>query len=96
MQNGRVIALGSVPELLARVKGQTIVKIESHERPAVMQRAMNLGWLTFNGSGELSFLLSKPLDLRAVVSALDGIEVTSVSIQDVTLEDAYFELLQNH
>jgi len=96
MQDGRVIALGSVPELLARVKGQAIVKIESHERPAVMQRAMNLGWLTFNGSDGLSFLLSKPLDLRAVVSALDGIEVTSVSIQDVTLEDAYFELLQNH
>jgi ABC-2 type transport system ATP-binding protein len=96
MQNGRVIAQGTVPELLARVKGQAIVNIESHERPAVMQRAMNLGWLAFNGSGELSFLLSQQSDLRAVVSALEGIEVTSVSIKDVTLEDAYFELLREH
>jgi hypothetical protein len=41
----------------------------------------------------LSCLLPRHLSLREVVDALDGPEVSAVSVQAVTLEDAYLELV---
>jgi hypothetical protein len=41
----------------------------------------------------LSFLLPRRLSLREVVDALDAPEVSAVSVQAVSLEDAYLELL---
>jgi hypothetical protein len=44
-------------------------------------------------AGQLLCLLPQPSTLREVVQALDGGEVSSVSLQPVTLEHAYLELL---
>ena len=93
MQGGRVVALGSVPELLARVPGQAVAKLHSRDSAATVQRLQRLGWAARQHAGRLSCLLPRHFSLREVVEALDGPEVSAVSVQAVTLEDAYLEIV---
>jgi ABC-2 type transport system ATP-binding protein len=93
MQSGRVVALGTVPELLARVPGQAVAKLQSRDNAATLRRAHSHGWVVLQRAGQLSCLLPRHLSLREVVDALDGPEVSAVSVQAVTLEDAYLELV---
>jgi ABC-2 type transport system ATP-binding protein len=93
MQSGRVAALGTVPELLARVPGQAVAKLQSRDNATTMRRAQSHGWVVLQRAGQLSCLLPRHFSLREVVDALDGPEVSAVSVQAVTLEDAYLELV---
>lgn len=93
LQAGRVAALGSVPELLARVPGLAVARLQSHDTAATVQRMQALGWPARLHAGQLRCLLPGLLSLRDVVDALDGPEVSAVSVQAVTLEDAYLELM---
>jgi ABC-2 type transport system ATP-binding protein len=93
MQGGRVAALGSVPELLARVPGRAVARLQSRDSAATVQRVQNRGWAVRRRAGQLTCLLPQPLSLREVVDALDGPEVSAVSVQAVSLEDAYLELV---
>ena len=93
MRSGKVVAEGSVPELISRVPGQAVVKVQSEDNQAVIQRASESGWAVRQHSGKLSLLLPQNLNLREVVDALDGTKVSAVSIDPVTLEDAYLELV---
>ena len=93
MRSGKVVAEGSVPELISRVPGQAVVKVQSEYNQAVIQRASELGWAVRQHGGKLSLLLPQNLNLREVVDALDGTKVSAVSIDPVTLEDAYLELV---
>ncbi len=93
MQSGRVAALGTVPELLARVPGQAVAKLQSRDNAATIRRAHSQGWVVLQRAGQLSCLLPRHVSLREVVDALDGPEVSAVSVQAVTLEDAYLELV---
>ncbi len=93
MQGGRVVAQGSVPELLARVPGQAVARLQSRDSAATVQRAQRLGWAVRQRAGQLSCLLPSHFSLREVVDALDGPEVSAVSVQALTLEDAYLEVV---
>ena len=93
MRNGKVVAEGSVPELISRVPGQAVVKVQSEDNQAVIKRAFELGWSVRQHAGKISLLLPRNLNLREVVDALDGSKVNAISIDPVTLEDAYLELV---
>ena len=93
MRNGKVVAEGSVPELISRVPGQAVVKVQSEDNQAVIKRAFELGWQVRQHAGKISLLLPRNLNLREVVDALDGSKVNAISIDPVTLEDAYLELV---
>ena len=93
MRDGRVVAQGSVPELLARVPGRAVAKVQSGDNAAIMQRASHLGWPVRQHADQISLLLPRYLSLREIVDALDGTEVSAVSVQAVTLDDAYLELV---
>jgi len=93
MRNGKVVAEGSVPELISRVPGQAVVKVQSEDNQAVIKRAFELGWSVRQHAGKISLLLPHNLNLREVVDALDGSKVNAISIDPVTLEDAYLELV---
>jgi ABC-2 type transport system ATP-binding protein len=93
MRGGRVVAEGSVPDLISRVPGQAVAKVQSQDKQAVIQRASELGWSVRQRAGNLGLLLSQPLSLREIVDALDGCKVSAVSVDPVTLEDAYLELI---
>jgi len=58
-----------------------------------VRRAHSHGWVVLERAGQLSCLLPRHFSLREVVEALDGPEVSAVSVQAVTLEDAYLELV---
>jgi len=95
MQGGQVAAQGSVAELIARVPGQAVAKVQSLDNAATLLRAQSLGWLARQQAGQLAFLLPHCLSLREVIDALDGCGVSAVSVQGVGLEDAYLELVTN-
>lgn len=93
MRSGQVLAQGSVPELLARIPGKAVAKVASQDHEAVLQRALELGWPVRQHAGQISLLLPQHLSLRDLVDALDGTQVSAVSVHPVTLEEAYLELV---
>ncbi len=93
MHSGKVVAEGGIPELLLCIPGKAVAKVQSQDNEAVIQRATGLGWRVRQSADQISLLLPQVLSLREVVDALDGTEVRSVSVQPVTLEDAYLEFV---
>lgn len=93
MRNGRVDVIGSVPELLERVPAQAVAVLQTRDESATTQRAKALGWALRPHSGQLLCMLPQAMSLSEVVQALGGDEVTAVSVQPVTLEHAYLELI---
>jgi ABC-2 type transport system ATP-binding protein len=85
MRGGKVVAEGSVPELISRVPGRAVAKVQSEDKQAVIQRASELGWVVRQHSGSISLLLPHNLNLREVVDALDGTKVSAASVDPVTL-----------
>jgi ABC-2 type transport system ATP-binding protein len=93
MSGGQVVAEGTVPQLLSRLPGQAVAKVQSEDKQAVIQRAHDLGWPIRQQGGKICLFLPHHLSLREIVDALDGSKVSAVSIDPVTLEDAYLELV---
>lgn len=93
MRSGKVVAAGSVSELLALIPGQAVVKVQSENNEAVMQRALDLGWPVRQHADQMRLLLPQHLSLREIVDALDGTEVSAVSVLPVTLDDVYLEVM---
>jgi ABC-2 type transport system ATP-binding protein len=93
MREGRIAAVGGVAELRQRVPAQAVAELQTADEPATLQRAAALGWAVRRYGGHLCCLLPQAATLREVVEALDGAGVTAVSVQPVTLEYAYLELL---
>lgn len=93
MRHGRVTAVASVPELLAQVPAQVVAVLQTRYEATTTLRAQALGWAVRPQAGQLLCLLPQASSLREVVQAIDGGEVSSVSLQPVTLEHAYMELL---
>jgi ABC-2 type transport system ATP-binding protein len=93
MRSGKVLAEGSVPALLARIPGQAVAKVQSEDKEAVIQRALDLGWQFRQQADQIRLLLPRAVSLREIVDALDGTQVSAVSVHPVTLEDAYLELV---
>jgi ABC-2 type transport system ATP-binding protein len=93
MRSGKVVAEGSVPELLSRIPGQAVAKVQSENNEVIMQRALDLGWQARQRAGQLRLLVPHDLSLREVVESLEGTQVSAVSVQPVSLEDAYLELV---
>jgi len=92
MRNGKVVAEGSVPELLARIPGQAVATVQSEDKEAIAQRALSLGWSVRQQADQMRLLLPHKLSLREIIDALDGTKVSALSVQPVTLVDAYLEL----
>ena len=79
--------------MLARVPAQAVAVLHTHNKAATTRRAQALGWTVHPYAGQLLCLLPTASSLRDVVQAIDSSGVSSVSVQPVTLEHAYLELL---
>jgi len=93
MRNGKVAAHGSVAELLLRVPGQAVAKLQSEDYEIITQRSLLRGWTVRQHAGEISLFLPHNLGLRDIIEALDGAKLTSLSVQPVGLDDAYLEII---
>jgi hypothetical protein len=94
MKNGRIAKEGTVAALLTVVPAQAIALVETANEDAVRRRAGELGWGIRHYAGKIGCLLPQQVSLRAVVDALQDIDVSSVSVQRVSLEHAYLEVVQ--
>ena len=94
MKNGRIAKEGTVSERLAAVPGHAVATIETSDNDTVLRRASALGWGVRRYAGKIACLLPEELSLRAVVDALQGVHVSAVSVQRVSLEHAYLEIIQ--
>lgn len=93
MRNGKITAHGSVAELLLRVPGQAVAKLQSEDHEIITQRALLRGWTVRQHAGEMSLFLPHNLGLRDIIEALDGAKLTSLSVQAVGLDEAYLEII---
>jgi ABC-2 type transport system ATP-binding protein len=93
MKEGRIVREGSVEELLALVPASAIALVEASDRKALTARVTDLGWGFRTYAGKFGCLLPRSFTLEELVLALKGVDVTSVSLQPVTLEHAYIEIL---
>ena len=93
MRNGQIAAQGSIAELLLRVPGQAVAKLQSEDHEIITQRALLRGWPVRQHAGEMSLFLPHNLGLRDIIEALDGAKLTSLSVQAVGLDDAYLEII---
>jgi ABC-2 type transport system ATP-binding protein len=95
MKNGRIAKEGAVAELLAVVPAKAIALVETPTEDAVLRRARELGWGIRHYAGKIGCLLPQQVSLREVVEALRDIDVSAVSVQRVSLEHAYLEIVQS-
>ena len=93
MKDGRIAREGSVPELLAMVPGRMVAVVETSDEKAIAQRATEHGWAIRHYAGKIACLLSNETTLKAVVDAFTGIDVSAVSLQRVSLEHAFLEVI---
>ena len=96
MQDGAIRAEGSAEELLRRVPAAQVALVEAprqSEEDRVQARAAALGWPVRRYAGRLGLLQPSPLSLRQTVDLLEGLDITSLSLQPVRLEHAYLEVL---
>lgn len=94
VKGGRIAAEGTVAELLARVPAQAVAWVGSDDAAAVRARAAARGWALREEAARIGCLLPRQLSLREVIDAFDGVPVNSVSVQPVTLELAYREVMR--
>jgi ABC-2 type transport system ATP-binding protein len=93
MRNGKVEVQGSISALLARVPGQAVARVQTTEYDNIKQRAALAGWPVRQHADDLKLFVPANLSLRDILDALDGTQLTSISLHPVTLDDAYLELL---
>lgn len=93
MRNGKVVVSGSVADLLVRMPGQAVAKVQSEDPETISQRAMLRGWTVRQQAGHIKLFLPQNLDLRDIMEALAGAKLTSLSVQPVSLDDAYLEFI---
>ncbi len=92
IKDGRIAKEGTVPELLALVPAVAIALIDTSDEDAALRRAARLGWDVRRYAGKLGCLLPRQETLKEVVDRFHDIDVSSVSMQRVSLEHAYLEV----
>jgi len=92
LKNGKMVAEGSIAELRNLVQAKQIALIETDSEKALYQRLSSLGWKHRKYGGRLSLLLPNQFTLKEVIDQLDGVTLTSISLQEVGLEHIYLEV----
>lgn len=92
LKAGKIIAEGSLPQLIKQVPAAEIVIIESTHKQAVIDRAHSLGLTSRWYGNELALWLPKVLELKEIIAQFDGIPLDSISRHPVRLEHIYLEI----
>lgn len=93
IKDGHIAHEGTIGHLLSLVPAKAIVFVGAADPNAVPKRAKELGWEVRRYAGRSACLLPQEISLEDVVRALGGIGVSSVSLQRVSLEQAYLEVM---
>jgi ABC-2 type transport system ATP-binding protein len=75
------------------VPAKAIALVEASDQKAVLTRAGEIGWATRDYAGRIACLLPQQVSLEEVARSLSGTGVSSISLQPVSLEHAYLEVM---
>ncbi len=92
MQNGRIVAEGSLDDLQSKIPATGLAIIETEDTEAVCQKGESLGWEHRFYGGALAFWLPRPFTLKKIVELFEGFSLSSISLQPVKLEHVYIEV----
>lgn len=93
MKDGHIACEGTMEQLLSLVPAKAIALVETSDPTMVMTRAEKLGWAVRRYAGRIACLLPQEMSFGEIVHALDGIGMSSVALQRVSLEHAYLEVM---
>lgn len=94
IRQGRLLAQGTLAELQQRwVPTQSLGIVQADEH-LVEARAQALGWPTRHYGDGLVVWLPEQIGVRELLEKFDGIDVRSVAVQQVRLEQIYLEITQ--
>ncbi len=93
MKNGSILRQGTVLELLREVPALAIATIEGPEKHCLRARAVSLGWQMRSAAGKHICLMPQTQTLAQVVQLFSGLDLASVTVQPVSLEHAYLEVI---
>ncbi|HIK06160.1 MAG TPA: ABC transporter ATP-binding protein [Trichormus sp. M33_DOE_039] len=94
LKHGRILVEGNLAELRNLIPAQTIVMMRTPAEKVAIARAQDYGFTYRYYGNELAFLLPKTLELAEIIDKFSGIEIESISRQNVRLEHIYLELTQ--
>lgn len=91
IKQGKIITEGSLNQLKQLVPAQEIilVKTEQEERAILVGKIHDFSHRYYGG--ELAFLLPESLDLNQIIQCFDGVNLSSITKQPVSLEHIYLE-----
>lgn len=92
IQNGLIIAEGSMDELRALIPAKQIAVIDTDDEPIFRKKAEMIGWEYRPFGGQLILYMPEKYTLIEVVNKFEGIPLRSISIQEVALEHIYMEV----
>jgi ABC-2 type transport system ATP-binding protein len=92
IKNGQIIVEGSLSELRAKVPAKQIAILETRAEKTLCQEAASLGWQHRHYGGRLTLLLPEEFTLKDIIERFAGIQLSSVSLREVSLEHVYMEV----
>ena len=93
LHQGRIVVEGTLDELRSKIPAERLVFVESNDEHSVCERAGEFGWKKRYYYKKLAFWLPHNMELKDIVNHFEGISLTSVSLQQVSLEHVYLDLL---
>jgi len=92
LQNGRIVAEGSLEKLRELVPAKQLAVIETKDEKRLGVKADSFDWGYRNYGNRFMLYLPDIYSLQDVVSKFAGIPITSISMQEVGLEHIYLEV----
>ena len=94
LAEGKIICEGKLSELTAQIPAAELAVVESQDDEMMRGKARELGWEYRYHGGKLTLWLPEHYKLKEVIHLLDGIPITSVSLQPVRLEHVFGEVVK--
>ncbi len=95
LQQGCLLAEGSLAQLRQYVPAREIVLIQTSDEEQAIARAQTLGFPHRRYGGDLAFWLPEALELKDIINRFDDIPLDSIVRQPVRLEHVYDEVLRS-
>jgi ABC-2 type transport system ATP-binding protein len=92
LQQGRLIAEGSVAELSQFMPGKEVVLVRTPQEDLAIEIGNQQGFCDRRYDNELAFWVPEHLELKEILAVFADIELDSISRQPIRLEHIYLEL----
>lgn len=92
VSRGRIAAEGTLAELRSLIHAEQLATVVTRDEEAVAARAREQGWTLRRYGGVPTLWLPRPYALAELVGVLEGLDVSSLALSPVGLEQVYLEV----